>query len=144
MGEGAAEAAGTGAAFHDGAAREDVEVFDDEARLFGEDDLRLPFEAARVLAERRSEQEVDLALGGAEAFAVVVFHEVGMLYLPEVRALALPRLHFDEKTVSFFGVPDKYEVSRLDHLSSSFAPPAIPSASSPMSARTSPFEPERP
>ena len=119
-------------------------MLDDEASLFGKDDLRLPLKTAGILAERRPQQKVDLALRRTDTFAVVVLHELGVFYLPEVRALALPGLYLDEKAVSLFGVPNEYQISRLDHLSSSLTPAAMPAAVSPISARTSLFEPESP
>ena len=85
--EGAAEAARARAAFDDGAAREDVQVLDDEARFLRENYLRLAFYAARELAERRAQEIVDLPLRRADALAVIMFHNFGMLYLSEVRPL---------------------------------------------------------
>ena len=97
----------SGAAFDDGAAREDVQVLDDEARFLRENYLRLAFYAARELAERRAQEIVDLPLRRADALAVIMLHNFGMLYLSEVRPLRLSRLDLDEEAVALFRIPDK-------------------------------------
>ena len=119
-------------------------MLDDEAGLLREDYLRLPLYAARVFAERRAQQIVELALGRAEPFAEVVQHKIGMFQLAEVSPLNHPVPHPYEEAVPLLRVPDEYELALLNHLRISLTAAAIPSAQSPMSASTSVLRPERP